>query len=302
MKKISDWALASEFTENIFTLSFLFRAIMLQEYASITIGDGPKYSSRPYSYWMKSFKVKRGVAEDAIKALKASGAIETAIKKNKAGTPTLHIRISQKIIDRKRCETDNAEALKGTIENVCEAQTKTPVGHEPYNIGIYMEKENGNKQSFGLLTPGNPASKTVDDFDVTGEGLDTVPPSFTNLQKLWATRWKKFQSGPVDGLPGSPKVRAQWKQFVTKCENWNDHPLQLISLTLENWGEFRSVLKNKTGQGSSAHPNIGVIFGQFPTLHEMNASVEIEDFKYDEGESPNDKLMADFYENQNGGD
>lgn len=287
--KPTDWTVASKHTDNLVSRVILFRTLMLQRSADVQIGDGSLWSAKPYQYWMDSLAVSRYQLTTALKDLRDRGLVETKVKKS-YGKPVLHIRLGR-LITKHQSKSDVRLSNEGSSDN----QTKgcltigQTIKKEVLEGGSMEEKEN-----FIFLTPpkassgSDSPSEAVSDEDKLLKGA----PTFTSLKKVWQIRWKRHQTGPVDGLPASGKVMAQWKQFVRKADTHDTNSLQLIALALSNWPDFRGRIKSATGKGSPAYPQIAVVMAHFPTLLAMAEPVDEVGFEYDEGQSPAELLAA----------
>lgn len=291
-KRRTDWTLASKYTDTIVTRVIIFRMLMLQRSADVEVDAGAPYTAKPYSYWMESLAISRYQLTCALKILRDKGLVETIIKKC-YGNPVLHIRLGTMFLGK-----SDEPCVRIPDKVVCKSDASNCANSEhtikkEVSLGGKMEEE----ENFVFLTPPGAATVPEEESPVVSdtEKIINGAPTFASLKKIWSIHWKEHQTGPIDGLPGSAKVMAQWKQFVKKANDYDRNPLQLIANVLADWQGFRSHVKTYSGKQAPTHPQIWFVFSNFATVLICHIGSAKAAFEYAEGDvDPNDLLLKQF--------
>ncbi len=268
MKKKGNWAIAEDYTDDLHTRVMLFRMMVVQigDDADIIFDDRNPYAVRNYDYWRKALCVKSdGPVKKALKNLRRAGIMET-VRKKQYGNVLLHVRLAVNFTEK--------HGLSGTKLN--------PVGHNMTNgPGIiypteeaqmnqpYISKKNSKKNSM------KQSAKKIRK-EILGKSetvLEDSKPTFDNARKVWSVYWHKYQDGPVDGFPQSPKVRKMYRDWVSKVPS-DQSPLYLIARALQHWSEFRDEVKSDTGKPIPDYPTLVYVIWNLPSLLRISPHIE----------------------------
>lgn len=261
--ELSSWTIASSYTSDLISRSILFRMIALQQRADVWLDDGPPYIVRGYAYWMEIFAVTDYQIKKGLKALRQSGVVETQ-KRLAYGKTLLHLRLSPSFIAEHSIPV-GSKSPNGSGDNC-------PTGPTTSDEPIYKKdsmNDNKKKKGYALLEPvGSKASPEVSDkVDLI---IDKIA-SFDAARRVWGTYWHRNHDGPVDGFPQFPKARKMWKDFVAKVPN-TENPLHLIARAVDNWSEFRDVVKARTGKHLPEYPSLYPTLWNLPSLLDVSSA------------------------------
>lgn len=252
---MSNRAIAEKHTDNIYDREILYGMLFFQEKANVKLDDGPAYVPLPYSYWIKRLPASRSTIRKSLNRLRKADLIETK-KTRRHGRVALMLRLGRKV--SKGCE--------GTYPKVA----GEPIGRLLENQFIEEDnKKEKNKMTNNCSEPlgfmERPGKKVDIKVNIDKGDIASLPVSFDNARKVWATYWHSKYEGPVDGFPASKKMRAMFKQWVAKVPE-EHNPLQLIARAVGNWPEFRELVKHRTGKGMPGRPQLAQVFYHLSTL------------------------------------
>ncbi len=257
MKKKGNWAICEDYTDDLRSHVMLYRMMAIQTEADIFLDNGNPYAVRPHDYWEKAIRSSRSTAQRTLNKLRKSKIIET-VRVKVFGEVRLHIRLATKFTEKHGVNVQNDPSIgsicdNGTGQNDTTGQVKMTQSYISKKDSV---KDNVKQSATKIRKEILGTSKTV---------LENKKPTFDNARKVWSVYWHKYQDGPVDGFPQSPKVRKMYRDWVSKIPK-DQSPLYLIARAVQHWSEFRDEVKTDTGKPIPDYPSLVHVIWNLPPL------------------------------------
>ncbi len=258
MVKESNWLIAEANTDDLATHVMLFRLLAVQPNSHLFIDGGNPYATLSYEYWRKCLRVKTdSVTKRSLNKLRKKGIVQT-LRKKMYGEVRLHIRLSIYFTEKYDVKVQNeptvdSDGTTGLVQNELTQGSKMNQS--------YIKKN--NKENNSIKQSAKKIRKEI--LGSSETVLEDKKPTFDNARKVWSVYWHKYQDGPVDGFPTSPKIRKMFRDWVNKVPE-DEIPLHLIARAVQHWSEFRDEVKSDTGKSVPDYPTLAHVLWNLPCL------------------------------------